>query len=708
MRNAAASSIKDDTKDAIVPETSRYKLYFNRELSWIKFNERVLEESIDLRNPLFERLKFLSIYASNLDEFYMVRVGSLFDQMLIGDGNFENKTYMSPKQQIDAINHEVSILSPLRDKIYSQIMRDLAPTAIVHTRFKKLSKEDRQAVKEYFIQQVLPLLSPQIIDTRHPFPNIENKVIYIASCLVKKEKVLYGVVPLPHDLDRIYTLPDKTRFLLLEDIILNYADLVFTTYNIHSKTVIRVTRNADLDIDDDWFAENSEYVNYMNDIIKTRKRLSPVRFETGKCKSNEITKFFLSKLKLERSQSFKLNSPLDLSFVYDLEDYFDAEAKNKLSYSPLKPQWPVCFKHDNIMEQILQKDMLLSFPYESMQPFVELVREASQDVNVISIKITLYRISIQSLIAQYLCDAAENGKEVIVAVELQARFDEQNNLHWSKVMEQAGCELIYGVAEYKVHSKIMLITRKTSQGIQYITHIGTGNYNEQTARQYTDIGILTANKEIGDDAVKFFQNLAIGNIDGEYKYLLVSPTGLKSGIIQLIQNEIEKAANGKPARIVAKMNSLTDKDVIDKLIAASQAGVKISLIVRGICCLRPGADGYTNNIEVKSIVGRFLEHSRIYCFGESDDTKVYIASADMMTRNTSRRVEVAAPVLDRTIAVQLIDMLNIMLQDNVKCRVLQYDGTYVYCRDGKKELNSQKYFYEQAYNNAIEKTSDCQ
>lgn len=679
-----------------------YKLYFNRELSWMKFNGRVLEESLDLRNPIFERLKFLSIYVSNLDEFYMVRVGSLFDQMLIGDGSFENKTYMSPKQQIDAINHEASILSPLRDKTYFQIMRDLAQVAIVHTQFKKLSKEDRQAVKEYFIQQVLPLLSPQVIDTRHPFPNIESKVIYIASRLIKKKKVLYGVVPLPHDIDRIYAFPDKKRFLLLEDIILNYSDLIFSTYNIHSKTVIRVTRNADLDIDDDWFVENAEYVNYMNDIIKKRGRLSPVRFETGKCKNNELTKFFLSKLKLEKSQSFELNSPLDLSFVYDLEDYFDVEAKSKLVYSPLKPQWPTCFKHGNIMKQILHKDMLLSFPYESMQPFIELIREASQDSNVISIKITLYRISIQSLIAQYLCDAAENGKEVIVAIELQARFDEQNNLHWSKVMEQAGCKLIYGVEEYKVHSKIMLITRKTSQGIQYITHIGTGNYNEKTARLYTDIGILTANKEIGDDAVKFFQNLAIGNIDGKYQYLLVSPTGLKNGIIQLIQNEVEKATTGKPARIIAKMNSLTDKDVIDNLIVASQSGVKVSLIVRGICCLRPGVDEYTKNIEVKSIVGRFLEHSRIYCFGEGENAKVYIASADMMTRNTSRRVEVAAPVLDKTIAAQLIDMLNIMLQDNVKCRVLQSDGTYVYFNDGEKRIDSQKYFYEQAYNNAIE------
>ncbi|HEY5585335.1 MAG TPA: polyphosphate kinase 1 [Ruminiclostridium sp.] len=676
-------------------------LYFNRELSWLKFNERVLEESFDPRNPLFERLKFLSIYSSNLDEFCMVRVGSLFDQ--IGNEIFENKTNMTPKEQIDAINNEISKFCPLRDKAYFEIMDGFSKNSLTHVQFKSLGKKDKLAVKEYFKHQVLPLLSPQIVDARHPFPSLENKAIYVVSSLNGKKKTFFGIIPLPHNLERIYMIPNKKKFLLLEDIILIYANLLFGIYEVQSKAVIRVTRNADFDIDDDLFEENADYVNYMTDIIKRRGKQAPVRFEISNCKNNEITNFFLSKLNLEKVQCFKLNSPLDLGFVYDLENYFDTDIEKKLVYNPLRPQWPARLKHGNIMKQILHKDVLLSFPFESMQPFVELIREASQDTNVVSIKITLYRIGMQSLIAQYLCDAAENGKEVTVAIELQARFDEQNNIQWSKIMEQAGCKIIYGVQEYKVHSKIMLITRKTDHELKHITHIGTGNYNEKTARLYTDIGILTANNEIGDDAVKFFQNIAIGNIEGEYKHLLVAPTGLKNRIIKLIQEEIVKKKMGKPARIIAKMNSLTDKDVIDSLIAASQAGVKISLIIRGICCLKPSVDNYTDNIEVKSIVGRFLEHSRIYCFGEGEETKVYIASADMMTRNTSRRVEIAAPILDKSIVARLIDMFNIILQDNVKSRLLESDGTYVYFKNSQEKLDSQMYFYEEAYNNSVAK-----
>lgn len=514
------------------------QLYFNRELSWLKFNERVLEESFDLNNPFFERLKFLSIYASNFDEFYMVRVGSIFNQ--IGNENFENKTNMSPREQIDAINNEVLKLCPYRDRAYSEIMKGFAESSLTHAKFKLLGKEEKLAVKEYFKQQVLPLLSPQIIDVRHPFPNLENKVIYVASCLKGKKRTFFGVIPLPHNLERIYVLPDKKKYLLLEDIILIYVNLLFSVYKVQSKTVIRVTRNADLDIDDDSFEENTDYVNYMSEIIKKRGKLAPVRFETSARKNNEITDFFLSKLKLEKSQSFKLSSPLDLSFVNNIEDYFNAQDKEKLTYNPLKPQWPACLKHENIISQILNNDVLLSFPFDNMQPLVELIREASQDANVVSIKITLYRIGVQSLIAQYLCDAAENGKEVTVAIELQARFDEQNNIYWSKIMEQAGCKIIYGMQEYKVHSKIMLITRKIDHVLKHITHIGTGNYNEKTARLYTDLGILTANDEIGDDAVKFFQNIAIGNVEGEYKHLLVAPTGLKSGIIQLIKGKKKK------------------------------------------------------------------------------------------------------------------------------------------------------------------------
>jgi len=670
-------------------------LYFNRELSWLKFNERVLEESFDTKNPLFERLKFLSIYSSNLDEFYMVRVGHLFDHICYN--NIENKTNMSPKEQIDSINNEVRELCHLRDKAYFEIMEGFAESSFTYIPFELLKKEEKLAVKEYFKHQVLPLLSPQIIDTRHPFPNLENKTLYIASYLKGKNKTFFGVIPLPHNITRIFVLPGKKRFLLLEDIILAYANVIFGVYKVQSKAIIRVTRNEAMDIDDDLFEENIDYINYMSAISKKREKLAPTRFEISNCKNNEIINFFLSNLNLKKSQSFHLDTPLDLSFVFKFEDYLDMEDKNRLIFKPLKPQWPEYIKHESIISQILRKDVLLCFPFESMNPFIELIREASIDVNVVSIKITLYRIGMQSLVAQYLCDAAENGKEVIVAIELQARFDEKNNIYWSKIMEQAGCKVIYGVLDYKVHSKIVLITTQINLEIKHITHIGTGNYNEKTARLYTDIGLLTANDEIGDDAVKFFQNIAIGNIEGVYKHLLVAPIGLKSGIIQLIQKEIEKKKAGMPARIIAKMNGLTDKEVIDSFIEASKAGIKISLIVRGICCLKPGVERFTDNIEVRSIVGRFLEHSRIYCFGEGEDATVYISSADMMTRNTTRRVEIATPILDKKIATRLIDMLGIMLQDNVKSRVLRPDGTYVYFENDQEKIDSQMYFYEQAY-----------
>jgi len=672
-------------------------LYFNRELSWMKFNERVLEEAFDIKNPLFERLKFLSIYCSNLDEFYMVRVGHLYDHICYN--HLENKTNMSPKEQIDSINIEVRKLCHLRDKAYFEIMVGFAESSLTHISFESLKKVEKLAVKEYFKHQVFPLLSPQIIDNRHPFPNLENKTLYIATCLKGKNKTFFGVIPLPHNIERIFVIPGKKKFLLLEDIILTFANFIFRVYKIQSKSIIRVTRNEALDMDDDIFEKNIDYVNYMADIIKKRGKLSPVRFEINICKNNEIINFFLSNLNLKKSQSFHLCSPLDLSFVYKLEDYLDVEDKNRLIFNLLKPRWPKCLEHESIISQILRKDVLLCFPFESMNPFVELIREASRDINVVSIKITLYRIGMRSLIAQYLCDAAENGKEVIVAIELQARFDEENNIYWSKIMKQAGCKIIYGVQEYKVHSKIVLITRQIDHEIMHITHIGTGNYNEKTARMYTDIGLLTADNEIGDDAVKFFQNIAIGNIEGVYKHLLVAPIGLKSGIIQLIQKEIEKKRAGKPARIIAKMNGLTDKDVIDSLIEASKAGIKISLIIRGICCLKPGVAMYTDNIEVRSIVGRFLEHSRIYCFGEGEDAKIYLSSADMMTRNTTHRVEIATPILDKTIATHLFDMLRIMLQDNVKSRLLKPDGTYIYFENDQQKIDSQMYFYEQAYNN---------
>lgn len=668
-------------------------LYFNRELSWLRFNERVLGEAFDPQTPLFERLRFVSIFTSNLDEFYMVRVGSLYDQTLIGNKTVDNKSGMTASEQINAVNEVVHELYPQRDKAYAEAMKSFYGTAPYHTQLKTLDGGFRRIIKDFFEREVLPLLSPQIIDAKHPFPHLENKKTYISVRLKSKNGDLFGLIPLPGGVDRIYPIPGKNSFLLIEDILLKYADLVFGIYKVESKAVFRVTRNADFEVSEGLLDEDTDYRSYMSDILKKRSRLSPVRFETNDSGDFAMTDFFLSKLGLDKSQCFESASPLDMSFVSKLEDQFEPQALKKLIYPTARPQWPASLSHGKIIPQVLSQDVLLLYPYESMRPFIDLVREASEDKNVVSIKITLYRVGAQSQIVQILCAAAENGKDVTVLIELRARFDEQNNINWANLMEEAGCHIIYGVGDYKVHSKIMLITRKADRRLQYITHIGTGNYNESTARIYTDLNIITSDMSIGEDAVEFFHNLTISNIEGNYHRLLVSPTGLKSGIIALIRREAQKAQEGHHARIIAKMNSLTDKDVIDEFIEASRSGVKISLIIRGICCLRPGVAGSTENIEVRSIVGRYLEHARVYCFGEGEDMKLYISSADMMTRNTTRRVEIAAPVLDRKIAADIHSMLETMLMDNVKARIIDSDGVYNTIDGSGEPLDSQMYFY---------------
>lgn len=676
-------------------------LYFNRELSFLKFNERVLGEAFDPGTPLFERLRFISIFVSNLDEFYMVRVGSLHDQTLLGHETVDNKTGMTASQQISAVNDAVRALYPERDKAYVDSMNSLFGTAAYHTRFKNLDGTLRHFVKDFFTREIMPLLSPQIIDAKHPFPHLINKMVYIAVRLKSKNSNHFGVIPMPAGLDRVFPLPGENGFLLLEDILYRYADSVFGVYKVESKTVLRVTRNADLEISAGLLDEDIDYRRYMGEIIKKRARLSPVRLETADGADASTVDFFRTKLGLSKSQCFSCSSPLDLSFVSKLEPLLSPRLREKLIYTPARPQWPACLTHDKILPQILDHDVLLSYPYESMKPLVELLHEAAEDKTVLSIKITLYRVGSQSQIVQNLCAAAENGKDVTVLIELRARFDEQNNINLSNLMEEAGCRVIYGVGEFKVHSKILLITRKVDRKFQYITHIGTGNYNENTAKLYADFNLITADSSIGEDAADFFQNLTIGNVQGKYRRLLVSPYGLKSGIIELIRREAEKAREGRSARIIAKMNSLTDKDVIDELIDASRAGVKISLIIRSICCLRPGIPGSTDNIEVRSIVGRFLEHSRVYCFGEGDDKKVYLSSADMMTRNTTRRVEIAVPVLDRRIAAEIYTMLETMLRDNLKARIIGESGDYNTINGGSVKLDSQMTFYLLAVKQAL-------
>lgn len=670
-------------------------LYINRELSWLKFNERVLEEACDSSVPLYERLRFLSIYSSNLDEFYMVRVGSLLDQSLLGGNTGDTKTGMLPQEQIDAVNASVKQLYPRRDKAYHTILHGIG--AFSHVSYKGLDGGEKRMVRTHFETEVLPLLSPQVIDAHHPFPRLENKVIYIGVRLKSKTGKLFGIIPLTQEIDRVYFIPETKKFLLAEDILMRFADAVFGVYAVEAKAVFRVTRNADIDVQESMFDEDIDYRNYMQEIIKKRGKLSPVRLETSRTDDEELLKFFLSKLSLQPSQCFVSTTPLDLSFVGKLEEQMDAEQRTDLLFSPLRPQWPASVARTGMIAQVLQRDILLSYPFESMRPLVELLREASEDSKVVSIKMTLYRIGRQSQIVQNLCAAAENGKDVTVLIELRARFDEQNNINWSRLLEDAGCKVIYGIEDYKVHAKILLITRKQGHGLEYITNIATGNYNESTARFYVDLSLMTSNREIGEDGVAFFHNISINNLDGQYEHLLVAPSSLKQGIVPLMDEEIAKAKSGLPGRIVAKMNSITDKDIIDKLIEASQAGVQVDLIVRGICCLCPGVPGKTDHIHVRSIVGRFLEHSRIYIFGEGSEAKVYISSADWMTRNTERRVEIALPVQDSRLSGRIIGFMDMQLRDNVKARELQPDGNYIRVLREGEDLDCQMYFYRQAY-----------
>ena len=675
------------------------ELYLNRELSWLKFNERVLEQACDRSIPLLERLKFVAIFASNLDEFYMVRVGSLLDQVLIHSKRRDNKTGMLPQEQIDAVNRAVAELCPYRDNAYAQIMKDLRSFAVGHISFRELDGGEKRLAKTYFESEILPLLSPQIIDMHHPFPHMENRKVYVGVRLKSREGKMFGVLPMPREVGHIHMIADR-GFVLLEDLVLRYADIAFSSFGVESRALFRVTRNADINVTDALFDEDIDYREYMQEILKKRSKLAPVRLETSTFADTELTAFFLSRLGLGVGQCFINESPLDLDFVGELESAVAPRLRERLLYPPVRSQWPACLRHGPVMPQLASGDVLLSYPFESMRPFADLIREASEDPRVISIQMTLYRIGSQSQIVQSLCAAAENGKDVTAIVELRARFDEQNNINWSNVLEDAGCRVIYGVDQFKVHGKLLLITLHGPHGVETITDIATGNYNESTARQYTDLSLITTDPEIGEDAAEFFRNMKIGNICGKYRRLLVAPSTFKTGMLGRIDDEIRKAREGRGARIIAKMNSLTDKDIIDRLIAASQAGVHIRLIIRGICCLCPSVPGFTENIEVRSIVGRFLEHSRFYLFGEGEDRVSYISSADLMTRNTERRVEIALPVRDPHIAARLSEIADRLLRDNVKARVLGPDGRYIPAECGGERHDSQMELVEQAYRQA--------
>lgn len=671
----------------------------NRELSWLKFNERVLDEALCRETPVLTRLQFVSIFSTNLDEFFMVRVGSLIDYMHFAPDYVDNKTGMNAKEQLSAIYAASRELCARKDEVYREVVNELNASGVSLLSYMELTKDEKKEVGEYFNREIRPLLSPQIIDPRHPFPFIANKSLNIAVELEQDGTRLCGIIPLPGGVRRLF-FPDRGRLccISLEELILHYANQVFALYKVVSKAVFSVTRNADIDTDARELDEDDDYRQHMKKILKKRQRLAPVRLEVQGHLKKKALEFLKDKLGLESHQVFFTTVPMNLSFVGEIEKHLTSEQKGQMllpAYQP-RPSASVRLK-ESVLLQASRRDILLSYPYESMQPFLQLIREAASDESVLSIRITLYRIARQSKLAESLIEAAENGKEVTVLMELRARFDEENNIEWAQRLEEAGCRVIYGIDGFKVHSKICLITRKTGGKISTITQIGTGNYNEKTAKLYTDFSLITADPQIGRDATDFFLNMSLSNLKGEYQALWVAPNSFKQNILRMIDGEIAKAQAGKPCGIMMKCNSMTDKMVMEKLAEASKAGVSIKLIVRGICCLLPGIPGETDNIQIISIVGRFLEHSRIYCFGAGEETTVYIGSGDMMTRNTDKRVEIAAPVKDAKLKNQLLKMMDIMLQDNVKAREMHSDGSYTLrTPDGKKPLCAQEEFMRRA------------
>ena len=675
----------------------------NRELSWLKFNERVLNEAGNPKVPLAERLTFVSIYQSNLDEFYRVRVGTLMDQMDVSEVVRENKTNMTSEEQVKAIIRATRELEEKKTVIYEQLMGELEPKGIRLINFNKLSAEEGKILEEYFDREIAPYLSANIVSKQQPFPFLKNKDIYAVALLESKGgKTRTAIIPCSNNVfRRLIDIPTrKGTFLLAEELILQFLPKFFKNYSVKEKSLIRVTRNADIDTEM-IYDEDLDYRDAMENLIKERKRMNPVRMEFTGTLNKKMMHALCKTIHVEKEHVFRSEVPLDLSFVFAIQSYLKNTNAGELFYPRRTPRpTPQLNDKESLIPQILEKDVLLSYPFESMKPFINLLYEAAEDESVVSIKMTLYRLANKSQIVDALVEAAENGKEVVVLVELRARFDEENNIEYSRKLEEAGCRVIYGLNGYKVHSKLCLISRKTEQGVSYVTQIGTGNYNEKTSALYTDLSLITGNQEIGKEAAEVFAAMLRGETVEETHLLLVAPKCLQNKVLDMIEEEIQHVKNGEEGYIGIKINSLTDKVIISKLVEASQAGVKIEMIVRGICCLIPGVKGYTENITVISIVGRFLEHSRIYRFGTKERENVYIASADFMTRNTLRRVEVAAPVLDERLKNQLDWMFETMMKDDEKGKCLTEKGIYVDRNLHVQKLNSQECFYEAAYANA--------
>lgn len=674
------------------------KIYMNRELSWLKFNERVLEEAENPEVPLCERLTFASIYQSNLDEFFMVRVGSLYDQTLLDKKICENKTGMTSQEQIDAILKQTKLINKRKEAVYEELMARVAEQGIRILRFNELDEDGARYLEGYFKSEIAPLISPTVIGRRQPFPFLKNKEIYAVAVLgAKGKKDRLGIIPCTSNIfGRLIAVPGMPgTYMLAEELILHFAPVVFKGYKIKSKSLLRITRNADIDADA-LYDEDLDYREFMAGLIKQRKKLAPIRLELSRDMDKKGIAVLCEYLELDENHVFMSSTPLDLSFVFQIQDLL---RKNPELYFPKRtPQKSDQFQDGkSIIAQIKEEDKLLSYPYESIRPFLHLLTEAAEDPDVISIKMTLYRVAKQSKVVEALIEAAENGKEVVVLVELRARFDEENNIEWSRRLEDAGCQVIYGLDGYKVHSKLCLITRKNAGQVEYITQIGTGNYNEKTSRLYTDLSLMTSNVEIGLEASNVFQALSKGEVVEHTRHLLVAPKCLQNKVLDMLDEEIAHARNGEEAYAGFKLNSLTDKKIIDKLIEASEDGVKIDMIIRGICCLIPGVEGKTENIRIISIVGRFLEHSRIYIFGSKERRKYYIASADFMTRNTVRRVEVAAPVYNDKLKTKLQEMFDVMLSDNQKARKLEADGNYHRVSNDLTPVNAQEYFYAETY-----------
>lgn len=673
----------------------------NRELSWLQFNARVLAEAEDENVPLLERFKFLAIFTSNLDEFFMIRVGSLCDMAAVDKEHTDSKSGLTAKEQLHLIYKAVVPLYARRDAAFSDVDSKLNAIGLRRLTMDSLAPDEQKYIKRYFKDIIAPVLSPQIVDSHHPFPHLEGKVLHIAALLSHKKTERLGLLPVPASLPPVVFLPETpSRYILTEDILLAYADHVFEMYDVLEKTVLCVTRNADIQVDDETFGvEGGDFRKKMEKLLRQRRRMAVVRVEINRPISDHFKEHFRNRFEVSDAQIFlSRTAPLKLGYAFSLGEHLPEKKRAFLSDAPFTPQQPAMLSAgQSLLKAALQRDILLSYPYESMEPFLQMIREAANDPAVLAIRITIYRLASKAKLVEYLCAAAENGKDVTALIELRARFDEQNNIDWSERMEEAGCKIIYGFEDYKVHSKICLITRRERGAVRHITQVGTGNYNEKTAKQYTDVSLITADERIGQDAGAFFNNMALGNLSGRYSRLFVAPTSLKNNILALMDEQIAK---GKDGYILLKFNSLTDIDVIAKLREASCAGVTVEMIVRGICCLLPGVPGHTENITVTSIVGRFLEHSRIYVFGRGDEEKMYISSADLMTRNTERRVEIACPIDDPAVRTRLHDILYAMQHDTVKARVLQPDGTYCKKPAVPDPICAQDLLMQQAIENA--------